>query len=215
MPILEDISEIILPMKSNNILDLTKGLIYFIRNLDKFTLSTEELSRKTIRFRNAIMNAKDPISLFYRDIPKILDDKILCQSDKEFLKAFETAVNELQNRYQKLEKELKTFLLESFKDKNRENLTKRFENLKDYLGENELKVLYNNVVEKNSENNLWIERIATFINKSRVPKDWSDEDVADFKVKIKELALKFLAIESTTGDDISEVRLDETFHALL
>ena len=51
----------------------------------------------------------------------------------------------------------------------------------------------------NNKEDLWINRIATFINKSRVPKDWSDEDYADFKVKTKELALKFFVLESTIG----------------
>jgi hypothetical protein len=32
-----------------------------------------------------------------------------------------------------------------------------------------------------------------------VPKDWSDEDVADFKVKVKDLALKFYTLEATVG----------------
>ncbi len=218
MPILEKISEVILPIKSNNILDLTKGLIHFIRNLDKYTLNTEQLSKKTTRFRNTIMNAKDPINLFYRDIPKILDDKILCQckiSEDGFLKAFETAINELQTATTKMINNLYIFALSAFNSKNREELTQRFEAIKEYIGDSELKILYNNVVEKNSEDKLWIERIATFINKSRVPKDWSDSDVADFKVKVKELALKFLAIESTAGDSTCEERLDETFNKLL
>ena len=46
-------------------------------------------------------------------------------------------------------------------------------------------------------------KIATFINKSRVPKDWTDEDYADFKVKTKELALKFFVLEATAGTDES------------
>ena len=43
--ILADLSEIILPLRTNNILDITKGLIYFIRRLDKYTLQTERLTK--------------------------------------------------------------------------------------------------------------------------------------------------------------------------
>lgn len=199
LPILEEVSEIILPCNSTNILDLTKGLIYFIKNLDKYTLTTDRLSKNTIRFRNAVLNAKDPINLFYKDIPKILDDKILCQCDKSFLKAFDGAIQELQSSYSKLIKELNGFLLDGFNEKSRKNLARRLEAMQEFLSDNELKILYNNVKELNSSDNLWIERIATFINKSRVPKDWSDNDVADFKVKVKELALKFTTIEMTAG----------------
>jgi hypothetical protein len=61
------------------------------------------------------------------------------------------------------------------------------------------KVLYNNIIEINVSDDLWINRIATFINKSRVPKDWSDKDFSDFKIKIKELALKIAIVETTIG----------------
>src|SRR5574344_1514148 len=201
LPILEKISAIILPCKSTNILDLTKGLIHFIKSLDKYTLTTERLNKNTIRFRNAVLNAKDPINLFYKDIPKILDDKILCQCDKTFVKAFDETIQELQNSYANLIKEINTFLFDSFKEKSRKKLAKRFESVQEFLSDNELKILHNNVKELNSSDTLWIERIATFINKSRVPKDWSDNDVADFKIKVKELALKFTTIEATACID--------------
>ena len=213
LPILEEVSAIILPCKSTNILDLTKGLIYFIKNLDKYTLTTDRLSKNTIRFRNAVLNAKDPINLFYKDIPKIIDDKILCQCDKSFVKAFDGAIQELQNSYANLIKEISTFLFDSFNEKSRKKLAKRFEAVQEYLSDNELKILHNNIKELNSTDTLWIERIATFINKSRVPKDWSDNDVADFKIKVKELALKFTTIEATAG--AKNVKPDGTLTKLL
>src|SRR5574344_556591 len=215
LPILVDISKIILPCggKSKNILDITKGLITLIRNLDKYTLNTERLTKKTIRFRNAMLNAKDPINLFYRDIPRILDDKILCQCGKEFVKSFEESIDELQTANKKMTDEIQAFFFKAFNSKNRKELTKRFEAVKEYIGDSELKVLYNNVIEKKSDDELWINRIATFINKSRVPKDWSDNDVADFKVKIKDLALKFMAIESTAGT--AEIKISKEVNAVL
>ena len=46
-----------------------------------------------------------------------------------------------------------------------------------------------------------------------MPKDWSDNDVADFKIKVKELALKFTTIEATAGG--SNVEIDNTTAKLL
>ena len=213
LPILEKISKIILHCKSINILDLTKGLIYFIKNLDKYTLNTERLNKNTIRFRNAVLNAKDQINLFFKDIPKILDDKILCQCNKTFVKTFDNSIQELQTSYSSLINEIREFLFGSFNEKSRKKLAKRFEAVQEFLSDNELKILHNNVNELTSSDTLWIERIATFINKSRVPKDWSDNDVADFKIKIKELALKFTTIEATTGE--SNINTDKTTAKLL
>lgn len=199
LPILEKISCIILPCKSKNILDLTKGLIHFIKGLDKYTLSTERLSKESIRFRNLILNAKDPINLFFRDIPNVLENKLLCQCDDVLVEKFTKVIDELRNTYPNLVDEIQKFLFENFKETKAKNLAKRFEAVKEFLSENELKILHNNIKELNSPETLWIERIATFINKLRVPKDWDDNDVADFKIKVKNLALKFMLIEATAG----------------
>lgn len=199
IPILEDISLVLSDKPTKNILDITKALIYFIRDLEKYTLNTERLSKKTLRFRNVIMNAKDPISLFSRDIPKVLAGKFLSDCDSEFLETYKSSIDELKNATKNMISEINTFFFKSFNSKTREELRIRFEAIEEYIGEKELKILFNNVVEKEADDILWINRIATFINKSRVPKDWSDEDVADFKVKVKNLALKFYTLEATVG----------------
>ena len=56
--LLKDISKIILNEKSNNILEITKGLYKTIKTLDKYTMNTQNLDPKTLRFRNVILNAK-------------------------------------------------------------------------------------------------------------------------------------------------------------
>ena len=213
LPILEDISLVLSEKSSKNILDITKKLIYFIRDLEKYTLNTERLSKKTLRFRNVIMNAKDPISLFNRDIPKVLAGKFLLDCDSEFLNAYKTAIDELKNATKNMVAEISDFFFESFNSKSREDLTKRFESVEEFIGEKELRILFNNVTEKDADNILWINRIATFINKSRVPKDWTDEDVADFKIKVKDLALKFYTLEATVGT--ANVGQSKSFDKLL
>lgn len=200
LPILEDISLVLSEKPTKNILEITKTLIRFIRDLDKYTLNTERLSKKTLRFRNVIMNAKDPISLFSRDIPKVLVGKMLADCNETLLNNYKTAIKELKNATSNMVEEINNFFFKSFRSLSRKELTERFEVIEEFIGEKELRILFNNVIEKEADDSLWINRIATFINKSRVPKDWTDEDVADFKVKVKELAIKFLTLESTAGE---------------
>lgn len=197
--LLKDISKIILNKKSNNILEITKGLYSIVKNLDKYTINTQNLSAKTLKLRNVILNAKDPISLFQRDIPKALSGKLLQDCDREFLNDLKNSLNEIKKCTKNLIKELKSFIFKAFKTSSKEDLSKRFISVKEYIGENELKILFNNVIENNVDENLWINRIATFINQFRVPKDWSDEDYANFKLKTKALALKFFVLETTLG----------------
>lgn len=200
LPVLEDLSIVLSKNKTKNILDITKNLICAIRELDKYTMNTERLSKKTTRFRNVIVNAKDPISLFYRDIPKVLTGKLLPEcNNNDLLKEYKNSINELRCATENMISEIKEFFLASFQADSREEMKKRFQKIEEFLGEKELRILFNNVIETESDDELWINRIATFINKSRVPKDWSDEDIADFKVKVKDLALNFYSIEATVG----------------
>ena len=201
VPVLRKISKIILSSESSNILDLTKGIICFVKKLEKYTLNTERISKRTMRFRNAIMNAKDPVSLFYRDIPKVLCGKLLCQCDDSLVDAFAISCDELRGCYDNLVSEISNFFYSSFMAPDRKSLVERFCRVEEFLGDKDLKILHNNIKESNSSDQLWIERIATFVNKSRVPKDWSDEDVSDFKCKIKELSVKFLGIEAVASAD--------------
>ena len=46
----------------------------------------------------------------------------------------------------------------------------------------------------------WLEKIATFVNKSRIPKDWSDTDLVDFNVKIAQFARKIKNLEPIAMD---------------
>lgn len=211
--ILKDVSKIILNKKSNNILEITKGLYSTIKELDKYTMNTQNLNKETIRFRNVILNAKDPISLFEKDIPKALGFKSLNECDRIFLDKLKKSLYELKKCTENLVKELENFIYNSFKTSSKEDLCERFLLIKEFIGEKELKILLNSVIEIDVNNDLWVKRIATYINQSRVPKDWTDEDFADFKIKTKELALKFFVLEATVGTNESSIT--KNFHKVL
>ena len=80
-------------------------------------MNTENLSKKTLRFRNTILNAKDPIALFERDIPKALEQQSLKDCDREFLNNLKLSLNELNNCSDNLIKDLKEFIFKTFKYK--------------------------------------------------------------------------------------------------
>lgn len=95
--VLEDISIFVLPNKTANILDITKGLVDFIRKLDKYTLYTERLSTKALKLRNAVINAKDPINLLTIDVPRIIQARRIKDCDKEFAALLKETLAELNN----------------------------------------------------------------------------------------------------------------------
>lgn len=204
MPIIAEISKVILPYETNNILEVTKGLLYLIKNSDKFTLHTENINIKTIKFRNAILNAKDPVRLFYRDIPKILCNKILCQCDNELVQIISDTVDELKNCYSRLINHLLRYVLKEFKAKRRKELTCRLNDVKEFFSNPAFNVILEFLDDKNNTDIRFIEKFAAYLNQKRVPKDWCDMDVADFKLKVKDIAYRFILIESSAKSTLDK-----------
>ncbi len=172
-----------------NILDKTKELILKFKTLEKITLQTNNLSPKTLKFKNIVLNSKDPMQLFKRDLEKIFSDK----------KEFKNSIKELENFYNKTLKELEELVFIEFKTDSLEKLKMRFDKIKEFISNKELLILGNNLSS--------IERFAAFINKKRVPKDWSDLDVSDFKLKVKDFALQFLIVESSVESNECTVEI--------
>lgn len=213
LSVLNKISKILLRKQNSNILTITKGLILAIKSLDSYTMKTSNLSSESLRLKNAVIHAKDPINLIFRDIPNVFGYKTIEECDDVFVCKFERCIKEMQNNYSKHILDLKNFLFDAFQTGSRKNISQRFKVIEEYLNDKNLKILSKNIREENASDDLWIERIATFINKAKVPRDWTDEDVADFKVKLKEYCDKFLLLEATAGQ--SEVKLDNAMQQAL
>lgn len=208
IPIIYEISKLVLTEPTYNVLEITKGLLKQIKNLNYYTIHTNNLSIKSIKFRNAICNAEDPINLICKELPRILCKKKIIECSNDILPLFKGCLDELNNKYESLLRDLYYFILEAFNVDNRKNLEERFIKAKNYFNTNDLCILYKNVIDSSISDKLWTERICICINQSLAPEDWNDLLVADFKIKIKELALKFMVIETTAGT--KDIALDKS-----
>ena len=56
--------------------------------------------------------------------------------------------------------------------------------IEEFISGDELRVIVNAIKIKDLDYQKWLEKLATIINKKRVPKNWDDNDLADFKQKI-------------------------------
>ena len=213
VPLLYSISEKLLKEPTCNVLSITRELVKIEKGLDTYTFNTKNLTPNTVRFRNLIKNAEDPVVLLFKDIPRSLCQKDIQECSQDFIDLFMNCVNELKSSYTNLLKELTDFLLKSFEVESRTALREKLIKIKEYIGSKELNVFSNNIIDESVSDKLWIERIAVCVNKSLAPEDWSDEDLADFKIKIKDFALKILFIESTAG--ISEVKVNSMMAEVL
>lgn len=199
---LEKFSKIICSEGTDNLLEVTKSLVCKIKELDKYTKYTDSLCGTTLKFRNAILNAKEPYKLIFNDIPRAFDNESFLDFDFEFLGK---CAKELDNSYFNLIQELLEILFDAFDLKiiQRKELAYKFEQIEDLISDDNLKIIATNIKEDQMPNCKWITRIATVVNKKNVPKNWSDYDVADFKQKIKEIALKVKALEVISSNKIT------------
>ena len=185
---LEKFSKIACCTQTDNLLDITKSIFYKVKNLDKYTQNTSKLSSETLKLRNSILNAKEPNKLIFNDIPIALGFKSYQNCNNSFFTALEKSINELDGNYSKLTKEIENFLFYSFElkpeEKNKKKLAQKFNKIEEFISDDELKIIANNIKIENLSYERWIERVATVINKRNVPKNWSDNDLADFKKKV-------------------------------
>ncbi len=186
---IELLSETLLKENTSNLLHLVKGIVVKVRELEKFTKQTTILTKTTERVRNIIMNAKEPHALIFRDLKRFSIDEL------------KQSFDEMDSCYNSLIQEIESFLFESLSIKvaDKEALETKFKNIFEYISNDELKIFANNILIDDLPYNRWLERVATVVNKKRVPKDWCDNDLADFKQKIKEIAIKTQGLENLTG----------------
>ena len=83
---------------------------------------------------------------------------------------------------------MQSFCVNSF-----DELKTKLAKIKEFISNKELLIFANNLES--------IERLATYVNQKRCPKDWSDLDIADYKLKIKNFSNEYAIIRSTVEFD--------------
>ena len=120
-------------------------------------------------------------------------------------KEFQYALSELKSYYPKLLDELEKYTLQSFCVNSLDELKTKLAKIKEFIANKELLIFANNLES--------IERLATYVNQNRCPKDWNDLDVADYKLKIKNYSNEYCVIQSALEFD--ESLLDENTQNLI
>ena len=120
-------------------------------------------------------------------------------------KEFQYALSELKSYYPKLLDELEKHTLQSFCVNSLDELKTKLAKIKEFISNKELLIFANNLES--------IERLATYVNQKRCPKDWNDLDVADYKLKIKNYSNEYCVMQSALEFD--ESLLDENTKNLI
>ncbi|MBT6052699.1 MAG: hypothetical protein HOG49_38355, partial [Candidatus Scalindua sp.] len=191
--------------KKYSLMQIVKMLCQFTNNLPSYTKTTSTVSDKAKAVRKCLLEAKEPATLLYRDLPKACGLKPITSHGKtkdnvakEFVKILKDVLTELQRQeadlFGKMEKILlHTFSLSETHSDNRSSIVERAGCVIKIFVANDVKSFLTRVVD-DLDDKQWLDSIGTVITK-RPPLSWTDEDLLSFEQEMIAMSSKIAKYE--------------------
>ena len=188
------------------LLTVVTPLIHFIAELPKYTLITQTLSDAAKNLRLAVLNAREPDELLFKQLPEALNFPVFgtetadSATVSQFFNTLQSTLSELGRAYDDLLNDVKQLLAEAFtlqptEDELRTELANRAEPLLSIAIETHLKGFLIRAGDGGLDFTAWLEALATFLA-GKPPTSWGDADKARFEINLAELARKFRHFEA-------------------
>lgn len=198
-----DVLKLAASTRNQTILSIVVPLTEFMKTLPDYTLSTRDLSPNAIRLRSALLNAREPQQLLFRDIPEALGFEAIATTNQAFdqtfsqdlRKALWAALMELQSKFDGFISKVELIMMQQLSDRAGSTLTLeelqqelvyRTERLVDRCGDSHLKPILATMRQENNGPEGWVLRVAAQIMKKPVP-SWKDTDLEPFAGKLGEI----------------------------
>ena len=188
------------------LLTVVTPLIHFIAELPKYALLTQTLSDAAKNLRLAVLNAREPDELLFKQLPEALDfpafgtETADSATVSQFFNTLQSALSELGRAYDDLLNDVKQLLAEAFalqptEEELRTELANRAEPLLSIAIETHLKGFLIRAGDGGLDFTAWLEALATFLS-DKPPTSWGDADKARFEINLAQLARKFRHFEA-------------------
>ena len=193
--------------EKSDLLTVVTPLMRFISQLPRYTLVTQELSDEAKNIRKAVLNAREPDELLFKQLPEALgfhafgpEISIDTNLVSDFFNTLQDALSQLRYAYDNLLNWIEQMLARAFaltptKKELREELVARAEQLQDVAIE--LKGFLTQVCSDRHDSIRWLEAIATNLAQ-KPPTSWTDIDKTQFEINLSQLARKFRHFEAIT-----------------
>ena len=189
-----------------------RPLCVFIAQLPEYTRNTKNLSLPARAARDAILKAREPVTLLFKDLPLALElepfpihagSATTLERTQEFLAFLQAVLDELKLAYPHLKSRIREAILAAFDaptsktplQQFRDSLADRCENLVVNIRDMDLKAFCLRMLDKQLPESDWLESVGSFVANSP-PSRWKDDDEAIFREKLALLIQKFLRVES-------------------
>jgi hypothetical protein len=195
--------ESIEPRRTNSLLAVIKPLIKFGRSLPRFTQSTRQLSENALRLRAALLNAREPDALIFREIPMALGFDLSSKNRDSgavrwLTRALAQALHELQNAYPKLLEVSRRLLVDALRVPQNTDLRQYLSAMAGLLAgqvlDPALRRFMNAAQDRDKNDQQWLEGVVMVVA-DKPAENWRDEDKHTFEANLATLAQKFLNLQ--------------------
>ena len=193
--------------QTEDILTVVTPLIVQIVQLPKYTSKTQTLSEKAKNLREIVLNAREPDTLLFEQLPKVIGVPVFsteAESNSKIVDAFFTdfqrALGELKQAYPKLLDSVESLLASHFSleckgEELRKELVKIVKPLSEVPIDIGLKGFLTQICNTSFNFTRWLEAIANYLAK-KSPKSWDDKDIEHYKINLAQLARQFRHFEA-------------------
>lgn len=209
------------------LLNVVRPLCVFASKLPSYTAKTRFLSNISLAVRNSLLNAREPATLLFVDLPKACGfEPFFADSSKSsarvraFAATLRGAIDELRAAYPKLLESMRAQLTSAFDPPGspgdlRKTLATAAENLAFRVADIRLKGFCLRLADHTLGNSEWLEALGAFIC-AKPPSRWSDLDVEFFNTELARLVALFRRVQATSfgesqTSNTAAVRIAVTF----
>ena len=191
-----------------NLLAVATPFMIFVARLPKYTLATQTLSENGKNLRTVVLDASEPDTLLFYDLPKALgcppfsaETDANPQTD-QFFKTLRKTLDELKQIYPFLINSVEQLLASSFSlefegEQLRRELINLAEPLEEVTSGTQLTGFLMRICDSGLDFNSWLEAIATSVV-NKPPASWVDTDKVQFEINLAQLTRKFRHFEAVS-----------------
>jgi len=190
-----------------DLIDVVRPLCKFAATLPDYAKQTTSLSKSALAVRDALMNATEPATLLFEELPtscgqpaisagrKIKDDRV-----KRYVRALKKALGELRSAYPNLLSRIEEQLATAFGSSanpttTRKRLQQQAKDLGVHITEPTLKAFCLRLADAKLPRDAWLESLGSLVL-AKPPRRWIDRDESRFEEAVFQLAERFAETSS-------------------
>lgn len=193
--------------KNPALLTIVRELVRIARGLPEYSRNTRALSDRAHAVREALLRAKEPGPLIFRDLPVACGLQPFDASNKfesvaaaaDMVELLRSALRELSGAYPRLLDDAEAAVFRAFSlpsgDAARPELEARSQQLMPHVVDTQVKGFLLRAASTSLGKDEWIVAVATLLG-GKPPEGWNDRDADQAKLNLASIATRFLRLEA-------------------